>query len=189
MEIGRQMLERFRKGDIESFYMEMYPSLLRYATRVLGTNHAHFAEDCVQEAIYKVYQKRKQFDRPSELKAFLYTTVHNQIVDIYRKHDRQEQYTKSKEWIEENPIDSFLLQETLDLLYDAISNLPEDLKTIYELTYEQHKKGHEIASMLNISTMTVARQKNRLIEALRRKFKDNGMMQFLITILFSDWMI
>ena len=189
MEIGRQMLEQFRKGDIESFYMEMYPSLLRYATRVLGTNHAHFAEDCVQEAIYKVYQKRKQFDRPSELKAFLYTTVHNQIVDIYRKHDRQEQYTKSKEWIEENPIDSFLLQETLDLLYDAISNLPEDLKTIYELTYEQHKKGHEIASMLNISTMTVARQKNRLIEALRRKFKDNGMMQFIITILFSDWMI
>ena len=189
MEIGRQMLEQFRKGDIESFYMEMYPSLLRYATRVLGTNHAHFAEDCVQEAIYKVYQKRKQFDRPSELKAFLYTTVHNQIVDIYRKHDRQEQYTKSKEWIEDSPIDSFLLQETLDLLYNAITQLPDDLKTIYELTYEQHKKGQEIASMLNISTMTVARQKNRLIEALRRKFKDNGMMQFLITILFSDWMI
>lgn len=184
MRIDEHMIEHFKQGDIESFYLETYPSLLRYATRVLGDTHAHLAEDCVQDAIYKVYQKRERFDKPDDMKAYLFSSVHNEIVDIFRKADRQEQYASSQEWVEGSPIDSYLLQETLDLLYQAIRQLPEDLIEIYELTYEQRLKGHEIAKLLKISTTTVARQKARLIDALRQQFKKNDLMQLLITILF-----
>ena len=161
MKIDEHMVEQFRQGDMESFYMESYPSLLRYATRVLGEPYAHMAEDCVQEAVFKVYEKRAKFDKPSEMKAYLFSAVHNEIVD------------------------SYLLQETLDLLYKAIEQLPNDLKTIYNMTYEQRLKGHEIAQQLKISTTTVARQKARLIETLRRKFRSNDLMQLLITMLIA----
>lgn len=186
MRIDKQMMEHFQRGDLESFYMEIYPSLLRYATRVLGKTYSHLAEDCIQDAIFKVYQKRKHFDKPSEMKAYLFTSVHNQIVDIFRKNDLQEQYTNNKEWIEKSPIDSFLLQETLDILYKAISKLPDELKTIYEMSYEQQMKGMEIADKLNISKSKVTRLKQRLIEVLRQQFKDNDLMQIIITIVMSD---
>lgn len=186
MRIDEHMVEHFKQGDMESFYMESYPSLLRYAMRVLGETHAHLAEDCVQEAIFKVYQKREKFVKPSEMKAYLFSSVHNEIVDIFRKYGRQEQFASSQEWLEESPIDSYLLQETLDLLYKAIDQLPNDLKTIYEMTYEKRLKGHEIARQLSISTTTVARQKARLIETLRRQFKKNNLMQLLITILLAS---
>ena len=178
------MMEHFQKGDMESFYLDVYPSLLRYATRVLGEDQAFMAEDCVQEAVFKVYQKRTRVSKPIGMKAYLFSAVHNEIVDIFRKADRQEQYASSQEWVEGSPIDSYLLQETLDLLYQAIRQLPEDLIEIYELTYEQRLKGHEIAKLLKISTTTVARQKARLIDALRQQFKKNDLMQLLITILF-----
>ena len=186
MKIDSQTLENFRKGDLESLFLEIYPSLLRYATRVLGDNHAQLAEDCIQDAVYKVYLKRKRFNHPFELKAFLYTAVHNQMVDICRKHHLQVNYAKSIEWVENSPVDSFLLQETLDLLYHAINKLPDDLKKIYELAFEQHKKGAEIAQELNLSTSTVARQKSRLIEVLRKQFKDNGLMQLVISWLLTQ---
>jgi len=186
MKISETMMEQFRQGDLLSFYQDVYPSLLRYSTRVLGDVHDHLAEDCVQEAIYKVYQKRDRFTNPTEMKAYLFMAVHNEIVDVFRKGERHEQYLKHKEWKEDNPIDSFLMQETLDLLYEAISQLPDELRTIYELVYEQHMKASDIAQRLNISTTTVARQKARLVEALRRYFRDNGLMQLLISALFSD---
>ena len=183
MKIDEHMVEQFRQGDMESFYMESYPSLLRYATRVLGEPYAHMAEDCVQEAVFKVYEKRAKFDKPSEMKAYLFSAVHNEIVDLLRKLGRQEQFAGSQEWIENSPVDSYLLQETLDLLYKAIEQLPNDLKTIYNMTYEQRLKGHEIAQQLKISTTTVARQKSRLIDTLRQQFKKNDLMQLLITMI------
>ena len=117
------------------------------------------------------------------MKAYLFSAVHNEIVDIFRKNDRQEQYASSQEWVENSPIDSFLLQETLDLLYQAIRQLPDDLREIYEMTYERRLKGHEIAAVLNVSTTTVARQKSRLIDTLRQQFKKNDLMQLLITMI------
>ena len=56
MRIDVNMMEHFQKGDMESFYLDVYPSLLRYATRVLGEDQAFMAEDCVQEAVFKVYE-------------------------------------------------------------------------------------------------------------------------------------
>ena len=169
------MMEHFQKGDMESFYLDVYP--------VLGEDQAFMAEDCVQEAVFKVYQKRTRFNKPIEMKAYLFSAVHNEIVDIFRKNDRQEQYASSQEWVENSPIDSFLLQETLDLLYQAIRQLPDDLREIYEMTYERRLKGHEIAAVLNVSTTTVARQKSRLIDTLRQQFKKNDLMQLLITMI------
>ena len=183
MRIDVNMMEHFQKGDMESFYLDVYPSLLRYATRVLGEDQAFMAEDCVQEAVFKVYQKRTRFSKPIEMKAYLFSAVHNEIVDIFRKNDRQEQYASSQEWVENSPIDSFLLQETLDLLYQAIRQLPDDLREIYEMTYERRLKGREIAAVLNVSTTTVARQKSRLIDTLRQQFKKNDLMQLLITMI------
>ena len=105
MDIRESTLKEFQEGRIESFYMELYPSLLSYARRVLGPEHEFLAEDCVQEAIYRVYQSRRQFDTPLQMRSFLFTCIHNEIITIFRKSDRKERFLETRETIDNTLID------------------------------------------------------------------------------------
>ena len=178
---------------MESFYMEIFPSLMRYARRVLGERHSYLAEDCVQEAVYQLYRHCKSFDTPLQMKSFLFTCVHNEIITIFRKDDRYINYLSSKyqgsgnknEWhaVEDDFISQYVLQETLDRLYAAIDSLPEALRQIFDLSFEQGMKNKEIAELLKLSPETIKKRKARLITTLREHFKDDIPVLLLLTII------
>ena len=180
----------FRNGDLGSLYTEIYPSLLRYAVRVLGENHAFMAEDCVQESIFKLYQSRKEFDSPLQMKSFLFTCVHNEIVNLFRKDTRHTNYLNHKkqimggngepEWVEDDFISQYVLQETLDRLYAFIDALPEPLHQFFELSFEKGMKNKEIAELLKLSPETIKKRKAKLVSTLRDHFKDDLLVLFII---------
>lgn len=183
MDIRECTLKEFQEGRIESFYMELYPSLLSYARRVLGPEHEFLAEDCVQEAIYRVYQSRRQFDTPLQMRSFLFTCIHNEIITIFRKSDRKERFLETRETIDNTLIDELVLQETLDRLYLAIDQLPDQLRRIFELSFEEGLRHKEIAAILQLSPHTVKKQKAKLIQLLREHFKDDATMLFLLAVI------
>ena len=183
MNITEDILQDFRNGKIEPFYMELYPSLLSYAKRVLGPGNEFLAEDCIQDAIYQVYQGRRSFTTPLQMRSFLFTCVHNAIITVFRKQERQQRYLAEREWIEDSVIDELLLQETLDRLYAAIDALPDHLHRIFELSFEQGMKNVEIAAMLKLSPETIKKQKAKLISSLRQHFKDDHLVLFLLSVI------
>ena len=183
MDIRKSTLKEFQEGRIESFYMELYPSLLSYARRVLGPEHEFLAEVCVQEAIYRVYQSRRQFDTPLQMRSFLFTCIHNEIITIFRKSDRKERFLETRETIDNTLIDELVLQETLDRLYLAIDQLPDQLRRIFELSFEEGLRHKEIAAILQLSPHTVKKQKAKLIQLLREHFKDDATMLFLLAVI------
>ncbi|MBP5277925.1 MAG: sigma-70 family RNA polymerase sigma factor [Prevotella sp.] len=190
MNINESVMHDFRNGDLESLYTEIYPSLLRYAVRVLGENHAFMAEDCVQESIFKLYQSRKEFDSPLQMKSFLFTCVHNEIVNLFRKDTRHTNYLNHKkqimggngepEWVEDDFISQYVLQETLDRLYAFIDALPEPLHQFFELSFEKGMKNKEIAELLKLSPETIKKRKAKLVSTLRDHFKDDLLVLFII---------
>ena len=137
----------------------------------------------MQEAVYNMYEKRKSFNTPLELKAYLFTSVHNEIINIFRKDDRHERYLNNKDWEEENFVNQFILQETLDKLYDAIDRLPEPMRQIFDMSFEQGMKNKEIAEVLQLSPETIKKRKAKLINSLRQEMKDEKTILFLISIL------
>ena len=165
--------------------MELYPSLLTYAQRVLGQEHEFLAEDCIQEAIFKVYQSRRQFDNPLQLRSFLFTCIHNEIVSIYHQNERHNRYLDSRELLTDDLIDEFVLQETLDRLYQAIDALPDHLRRIFELSFEQGLRHKEIAQMLQLSPNTIKKQKAKLVSTLREHFKDDIHVLFMLNVVTS----
>lgn len=183
MNIREDILKDFQHGKIESFYMELYPSLLRYAQRVLGPGNEFLAEDCIQDAVYQVYQGRREFSTPLQMRSFLFTCVHNAIVSVLRKQERHQRYMKGREVTEDSLIDAFLLQETLDRLYAAIDALPDRLHRIFELSFEQGLKNVEIAGLLKVSPETVKKQKAKLIATLRSQFRDDPLLLFLLSVI------
>lgn len=174
----------FKKGIIDTLYAEMYAPMMTYAARFLTNNYAMMAEDCVQEAIIKAYQTRDTFKSPYQLKSFLFTCIHNSSISVLRKVSSHQNYSKMpQEEMEQEFSASMIEQETIDLLHAAIRELPEKYQQLFELNYEQGLKNEEVARLLEISINGFNKRKAKMISLLRDKFKDNELMQILITVL------
>ena len=60
-------------------------------------------------------------------------------------------------------------QETQLLLYNAIQNLPDKERRIFELSFIEGLKNVEIAERLGVSDSTVKKTKAKALEILREK--------------------
>lgn len=174
----------FKKGLIDTLYAELYAPLMNYAARFLTNDYSMMAEDCVQEAIIKAYQTRDTFTSSYQLKSYLFTCIHNNCVSVLRKASSRQNYVlMPKEEIEQEFSASMIEQETIDLLHAAIRELPEKYQQLFELNYEQGLKNEEVARLLEISINGFNKRKAKMISLLRDKFRDNELMQILITVL------
>ena len=141
------VLAEFKSGKLETFYKNTYGQLLLYASRYLGNDYSFLAEDCVQDAIYKAYQQRETFSSVSTFKSFLYSCIRNAAIDILRKNHAQENYLSQQEEDIEF-LNSIIEQETLNLLYTSIANLPEKYQKIFELNFQQGLKNAENCNII-----------------------------------------
>lgn len=183
MRIGAHILEQFKSGQIDGFYAEVYPSLLLYAMRNLGDDYSFLGEDCVQDSIFEAYHRRDSFGTPEQFKAFLYKCVYNRTITIKRKNKSHDTYLAQKDISPYNLLHTILEQETLDLLHEAISRLPDDLNRVLELSYVQGLKNAEVAGIMRISESAVKKKKARMINMLREMLgKDAGI---ILTILLT----
>lgn len=180
MNITGQLLEDFKAGHIDEFYTVVYPSLLLFVGRILGPRNAFLAEDCVQEAIYKTYGQRHLFTDVAQLRAYLYSSAHNQAVSLLRKDSSQANYVSQKDVGIEDLSTSIIRQETLDRLAAAIQTLPQELQDVFHLSFEEGLKNQEVAEQLGISESGVKKRKMKMIAILRDYFRDDVLALILL---------
>ena len=167
-----QVLQAFKKGQLELFYRRIYPGLLLYAVKNAGDRHDFLAEDCVQNAIFNAWKRRDSFDSIYTLKSFLYTSVKNEIISLYRKGKAQE----NEAFFANTVID----QETQLLLFNAIHSLPDRERQIFELSFIEGLKNIEIAEQLGVSDSTVKKAKAKALEILREKLDPRLFLFFFL---------
>ncbi len=187
MVITELIFNDFKQGIIDSLYAEAWSSLMAYAARALGDKYAMMAEDCVQEAIVKAYETRHTFSSPFQMKAFLFTCVHNQCISLLRKTGTHDRYLEniSADAVEPEISAALIEQETLDLLHAAIDELPEELRQVFELNFEQGLRNAEAARLMSLSLNGFNKRKAKMISLLRNKFHDNDTMLLFITLLMT----
>ena len=84
-------------------------------------------------------------------------------------------------------LNGIIEQETLDLLYDAIDELPERYRRIFELNFQQGLKNAEIAALLGVTESAVKKQKAAMIDLVRQSLKKktgNDLLAFLIVMKY-----
>lgn len=163
-----QIFEKFKKGEIDDLYRRMYARLLLFATARLGDDVSFMAEDCVQEAIYKTYLHRDELSTPAVFKSYLYSCINNQAITYLRKQEARENCVSQAD-TEVEFLSSYIEQETLDLLYEAIGRLPAKYRDLFHLSFEEGLKNAEVAKLLQVSDSTVKKQKGQMIEWLRKE--------------------
>ncbi len=82
------LVARLRAGDDSAFDVvdaRYRAPLLRYAERRLGRSRRHLAEELVQETFLRAHRSLRGGDRAVVLGAWLYTVLHNLVVDELRR--------------------------------------------------------------------------------------------------------
>lgn len=174
-----------RNGDDTAFMeiYERYNSLLyAYAYRKLHDKQE--SEDVVQDVFIGLWEKRETFVLKTYLSGFLYKSVLNKILDIW-KHNKvvTEHAALHMLQINTDSIETDHLireKEIAAMIEKEIAAMPPRMREIYELKYKQYESTKNIASQLGISEHTVSNQLKNATKHLKNKL---GLIIFVIYIL------
>lgn len=172
----------FVRGDLDPFYKMMYPGLMIYTSRTLGGDLAYMAEDCLQDAVMSTYVNRGRFGDADHWRAFMITCINNRAINISDHEDARRNYIDrhDHEIYEKEMTYALIHQETIDSLYAAIAELPEEYRQIIRMSFGEGLKSAEIAERLNIADITVKKRKARLLKILRAKLGNSSPELFML---------
>lgn len=166
----RELIENIRQGDSSSFdeLFNRYWEVL-FAAAYARLNNKEEAKDCVQEIFLTLWEKREQLPIPDAVGGYLFTSLKNRILNLFRSQKVKERYIhlqKSKTDEAGENVDELLEYKEFSRMIDnEIHSLPEKMREIFLLSRKQGLSIEEIASQLSLSPQTV---KNQISSALKR---------------------
>jgi RNA polymerase sigma-70 factor, ECF subfamily len=158
-----------RKGhpmdDVCSLIEAEVPRLRRYARALLRDKDR--ADDLVQDTIARALKKIHLFQRGTDLRAWLFTMLHNQYVNSIRRAVRHGQtFTVEKVHLPTPPAQLAGLE--LRDLERAIQRLPEEQRTMLLLIGLEGMSYEEVARVCGVPIGTVRSRVSRARQALRQ---------------------
>ena len=162
--------QRVYNSDIAAFkelFEYYYARLLNYAF-VIIKNHGT-AEDIVLEVMEQLWTKRSAILTIDNLTSYLYVCIKNRILDFLKKNSRLIHSPLGEKHYEEyitirNPESNYLTEELIEVINNAILNLPEKARLVYRLVKEDGLSHKEVSEVLDISMKTV---NNHIFRAMR----------------------
>ncbi len=134
-----------------------------YGTALRLTRRAADAEDLVQDTYLKAFRASNQFQRGTNLKAWLFTILHNTFRNI-KRHDGRSPVDVNSETVEQaadlraeqHTPEQLLTRATLDAdLQEALDALPDAFRQAVWLRDVEEFSYAEIASVLEVPIGTV----------------------------------
>lgn len=142
------------------------------------------AKDVVQDVFAWVLNNRTRFAINSSVSSFLYKSVLNKIFDIFRHQSVIRKYIEQGDHyidIDSTETDYLIREKDIaQMIRQEIDAMPQKMKEVYLLRFEQYLSAKEIAEQLNISENTV----NTHLKRAAKKLRDNlGMLIYVVYIM------
>lgn len=167
-----QLLRRMQQDDRQSFellFRRYWKPLYMAAGRRLGG--ASEAQDLVQEIMVTVWTKRMELctNAAGSLENYLYSLLKYAILDTLAYSHKKELRIKVLQQIvvlqESHVLEGLISKELGEAIYQAIDEMPDNMRKVVLLSRHHHYSVREIAGQLSLSEQTV---KNLLTKALKR---------------------
>lgn len=182
-ETGHLSIHRERKEfQIEQVFKSHFKALHSYAFTIV--KDSVMAEEMVQNVFVKIWEKREQLDIQTSITAYLYRAVYHESLN-HIKHLKvraaYETYATNQMKHQSDNAEKKILLSDLEVRIDqALSELPEQCRTIFQMSRYEELKYQEIADRLGLSIKTVENQMGKALKLMRTKLKD-----FLPLVLLS----
>ena len=144
----------------------LIPRLRRYARAMVHDPAA--ADDLVQDCLVRALGKIHLWERGTDLRAWLFTILHNQHISLARQAARQRDIIELQKYKPGSaPSPSQMVTLELRDLKRAIARLPEEQRSVILLVGLEGMRYEEVASVVNLPVGTVRSRVSRGRETLR----------------------
>src|SRR3569833_1013175 len=173
------LVSQDNEAAFETLFDRYQALLYSYAYRKLQDRLE--AQDVVQEVFITLWHKRASFNLQTTLKGYLYKSVLNKILDVFKHRNVKAAYAGQYVEVDSVETDFLLREHELEALIEKeIQAMPPKMREIYILKRQQYLSTKEIAEQLNISEHTVNTQMKRALQHLRVKL---GLLVYIFFIL------
>ena len=161
-----------QEGALGELFEATSPALLRYARELPGRED--FAQDAVQHAFIKVWEKRDTLQPSRSLKAFLYTTVRHRTLKLMRNENTRNELAAENL---SDPARKPSPAETADAgmlgarIRSWIGELPERRREAFKLSRFDQLSYREIAEVMDVSVRTVESHVRHALDHLRSRLE------------------
>jgi RNA polymerase sigma-70 factor (ECF subfamily) len=170
----QELLKLLKLSDQKAFntLFRLYGAkLYHFSYRYLKATEE--AEEIVQDAFIKIWEKRSDIDPSSSFGGFVFTVAHNLILNRIRKL-RNENNCKTALVQNTAPAhndteEQILSAELEHVVCEALVELPPKRKIIYQMIRDEGKTYKQVAEQLNISVKTVESQMTEAMKHFRAK--------------------
>ncbi len=132
------------------------------------TNDPELAQDAVQDALLKAWQKRKQFQGGSRLETWIHRIAVNSAIALVRRRNRLDSVQFAEVEYAENRVEEELARSELGgQLSHALSALTELERVCFVLKHLEEWRLAEIARELNTGIGSVKQALFRAVKKLR----------------------
>jgi len=156
-----------QKKRIASLLATEWHRLVGYVRALIDDSADRDAEDVVQDVIENLYERADVTAPIADLSAYLYRSLRNRIVDLYRKRKRNvelpEDMADPRYAVEED----LEREEERQALLDAIDELPEAQREVLVATELEGRSFKELAAEWETPIGTLLARKHRAMAAVR----------------------
>ena len=167
----RYLQDRIARADDQYAYKELfaafYSYLMQFGMSLVRSRQT--AEEVVSDVFIKIWQKRGDLHKISDLRIYLYVATRNTALNYLDKQKRLDskklEFASRPSGFSFDPEQLMITTEMMARIEKAIDHLPPKCKVIFKLVKEDCLKYREVSEILNISVKTV---ENQLAIALRK---------------------
>ena len=172
-----QIALRLSKRDeaaFEQVFKTHYKNLHAYAFTILKDEDE--AEEMVQQVFFKLWERSEHLSFSGPIAAYLYRAVHNESLNFIKHqkvkagHQLHVAYSMKNKTEQASP--KMIRKELENKFREALNELPEQCRTVFQLSRFEDMKYKEIADKLDISVKTVENHMGKALKLLRTKLVD-----------------
>ncbi len=143
------------------------------------------AEEMVQNIFYKIWERPEKLSINGSVAAYLYRAVYNECLNHLKHLKVRMKYESHTVHQMKNQTDSaskkLVAKELQSRIHKALERLPEQCRTIFQMSRFEQLKYRDIAERLEISPKTVENQMGKALKIMRAELAE--FLPFFIVIL------
>ena len=168
------LLSKRDEAAFEQVFKTHYKNLHAYAFTMLKDEDE--AEEMVQQVFFKLWERSEHLSFSGSIAAYLYRAVHNESLNFIKhqkvKAGHQLHVAYSMKNKSEQAHSKMIRKELEYKFREALNELPEQCRTVFQLSRFEDMKYKEIADKLDISVKTVENHMGKALKLLRTKLVD-----------------
>ena len=169
------------QATFESLFKEHFVHLTNLSNQMVHDQNT--AKDITQKVFIHLWENRSQMDPNKNIVSYLFTSVKNRSLNYIRDNKKFRSKTLDLDCgdfeLIEQP-DSFNSEELKKLIKNALDQLPDKCRLVFEMSRFREMKYREIAEELGLAQKTVEAHMSKAIKALRISLKDHYLAMMIL---------